>query len=124
MYRRHRPVVIVASPVQLPLLTALALAAGLQPASFSTPPVVEAMKLSPDGKYLALVVVPQSDYESRLLVLDAASLKAVGGLNSSPMHHVGDFWWSALRTSSMLSRAQVLPAHTRRCSGTMTGVRR
>lgn len=110
-------------PVQLPLLTALALAAGPQPASFSTPPVVEAMKLSPDGKYLALVV-PQSDYESRLLVLHAASLKAVGGLNSSPMHQVGDFWWSALRTSSRLSRAQVLPAHSRRCGGTMTGVRR
>lgn len=49
------------------------------------------MRLSPDGKYLALVV-PQSEHESRLLVLEAASLKAVGGLNSSPMHQVGDFW--------------------------------
>ncbi len=79
-------------PTHLSLIAALALAAGPKPESFSIPPGVEAMKLSPDGRFLALVV-PQSDYESRLLVLDAASLKAVGGLNSSPMHQVGDFWW-------------------------------
>ncbi|MBL8243207.1 MAG: hypothetical protein JNL89_03410 [Rhodanobacteraceae bacterium] len=37
------------------LIAALALAASPKPESFSIPPGVEAMKLSPDGRYLALV---------------------------------------------------------------------
>jgi len=42
-------------PAHLSLIAALALAASPKPESFSIPPGVEAMKLSPDGRYLALV---------------------------------------------------------------------
>lgn len=51
-------------------------------ADFAKPPSVEAMKLSPDGRYLGLVV-PQGDYETSLLVLDVATLKPVGGMKSA-----------------------------------------
>lgn len=61
-------------------------------ADFAKPPSVEAMKLSPDGRYLA-IVVPQGDYETSLLVLDAATMKSVGGLRSAQNKLVGDFWW-------------------------------
>lgn len=50
------------------------------------------MKLSPDGRHLALVV-PQGDYETSLVVLDATTLKAVGGLRSPKNTLVGDLWW-------------------------------
>lgn len=78
----------------IPLATLAAAASAPAPEKFTTPAGVESMKLSPDGRLLALVV-PQGDYESRLIVLDSTTLKAVGGLNSSPMHQVGDYWWVA-----------------------------
>lgn len=61
-------------------------------ADFAKPPSVLAMKLSPDGRHLAMVV-PQGDYETALVVLDAATLKTVGGLKSAQNKLVGDFWW-------------------------------
>lgn len=76
----------------LPLIAALGLAAAPTPEQFAMPPGVESMKLSPDGGKLALVV-PQGDYESRLLILDATTLKPVGAFNSTPRHQVGGYWW-------------------------------
>ncbi len=73
-------------------LSAQAVAAPIPVADFAKPPSVETMKLSPDGRYLALVV-PQGDYETSLVVLDATTLKAVGGLRSAQNTLVGDLWW-------------------------------
>jgi len=75
------------------LLAALSFAAPPIPvADFARPPAVEDMKMSPDGRYLALVA-PQGDYETMLVMLDAATLKPVGGLRSAQNKLVGDFWW-------------------------------
>jgi dipeptidyl aminopeptidase/acylaminoacyl peptidase len=81
----------------LSLLLALATLATQAPAvipvgDYAKPPAVESMKLSPDGRYLAMVV-PQSDYETMLVVLDSKTLKAVGGLKSARQRLVGDYWW-------------------------------
>lgn len=79
------------------LLLALALnahAATIPVADFAKPPTVESMKLSPDGRFLAMVT-QQSDYETKLVVLDSSTLKAVGALNSEKRSLVGDFWWVA-----------------------------
>lgn len=75
------------------LLCAAALTATPIPVeNFAKPPAVMDMKMSPDGKYLA-TVVPQSDYETMLIVLDSTTLKPTGGLKSSQNKLVGDFWW-------------------------------
>jgi dipeptidyl aminopeptidase/acylaminoacyl peptidase len=79
-------------PFALVALCASAAAAPIPIADFAKPPSVESMKLSPDGRYLALVV-PQGDYETSLVVLDAITLKAVGGLRSAQYTFVGDLWW-------------------------------
>ena len=76
-------------------LSAQAVAAPIPVADFAKPPSVETMKLSPDGRYLALVV-PQGDYETSLVVLDATTLKAVGGLRSAQNTLVGDLWLQLL----------------------------
>lgn len=73
-------------------LASSAAAAPIPVADFAKPPSVETMKLSPDGRYLALVV-PQGDYETSLVVLDSVTLKAVGGLRSPENTLVGDLWW-------------------------------
>lgn len=74
------------------LAAAGAAAAPIPVADFAKAASVEDMKMSPDGKYLA-VVVPQGDYETSLITLDAATLKPVGGLRSAQNKLVGDFWW-------------------------------
>ncbi|MCB1601999.1 MAG: S9 family peptidase [Lysobacterales bacterium] len=80
-----------------PLILALALSASAAPipiSDFAKPSSVDNMKLSPDGRYLAMVT-QQSDYETMLVVLDSTTLKAVGGLRSAQRRLVGDFWWVA-----------------------------
>jgi dipeptidyl aminopeptidase/acylaminoacyl peptidase len=77
------------------LLLALALSASAAPipvADFAKPASVESMKLSPDGRYLAMVV-QQSDYETMMVTVDTATMKAVGGLRSAQRRLIGDFWW-------------------------------
>jgi dipeptidyl aminopeptidase/acylaminoacyl peptidase len=81
------------------MLTVLLAVAVLAPAptvvpvsDYVKPPTVESMKMSPDGRYLAMVA-PQSDYETQLVVLDTKTLKSVGGLKSAKQRLVGDYWW-------------------------------
>ncbi len=76
------------------LVAALAAATEIPVANFVAPPALEAMKLSPDGKHLALVV-PQSEYETMLVVMDAKSLKPVGGLRSAQRRHIENVWWAS-----------------------------
>lgn len=77
------------------LLLALALSAAAAPipvSDFAKPATVENMKMSPDGRYLAMVA-QQSDYETMLVMMDTTTLKAVGGLRSAQRQLIGDFWW-------------------------------
>jgi|CXWL01.1.fsa_nt_gi dipeptidyl aminopeptidase/acylaminoacyl peptidase len=85
------------SPVITLLLAFAAMATAPTPtpvADYVKPPTVESMKMSPDGRYLAMVA-PQSDYETQLVVLDTKTLKSVGGLKSAKQRLVGDYWWAS-----------------------------
>ena len=80
------------------------IACACMPSAFAIPPTstsiepfarqdnFNAIKMSPDGKHLA-VTVPLSDHTS-LVVLDAATRKQVAVFAISGKTHVSDFWWA------------------------------
>jgi dipeptidyl aminopeptidase/acylaminoacyl peptidase len=69
----------------------------IPPTSASVEPFVRPdnfnlIKISPDGKYLALSV-PLGDH-TKLVVLDAATLKQVSVFGMAGKTHVDNFWWA------------------------------
>ncbi len=55
-------------------------------------PTFADVKISPDGKYLAVIVFEED--KRQLLCLDRASLKAVGGARLVGKDEVGEFFWA------------------------------
>ncbi len=55
-------------------------------------PTFDDVKISPDGKYLAVIVFEED--KRQLLCLDRASLKAVGGARLVGKDEVGEYYWA------------------------------
>ena len=55
-------------------------------------PTFADVKISPDGKYLAVIVFEED--KRQLLCLDRASLKAVGGARLVGKDEVGEYFWA------------------------------
>lgn len=82
------------SSAALLLVLAAPLAAVPPPvADFARPAEFGTVKLSPDGRYLA-VTVPTED-RTGLAVLDVEKLQVKGVMNFRDQEHVSDFWWSS-----------------------------
>jgi dipeptidyl aminopeptidase/acylaminoacyl peptidase len=72
------------------LLSSIALAQ-IPPAEFAKQSIYSAVKISPDGKHLALTL--ESEGKNRLAILKVKDFSAIGGLQLSGNESVGEFDW-------------------------------